>query len=125
MVFSFWIEKGIELVIGIILGTSLYWDARSRDYNWTVWVFFPVLLLLMPLVTSIAMSFGLVLVYYYFRPKGNLVPCPHCKRRIHNILAFCPFCRKSVKRECLRCHETVDWEVTICPHCRSAQLTDR
>jgi len=115
----------IKLVFAGALAFFLYKDAKARDYNWLMWTLLPAIVLFgSTLTTSIFFLSVLLLIYLNARPKGDLNPCPHCKKKIHYILAFCPFCHNSVKRECLRCHETVDWEATRCPHCHSPNLTD-
>lgn len=120
-----WIQWGIRLILGIILALILYRDARSRDYSWLVWTITPFAILMTPTIPITILLSGIILaVYFLMRPKGETRPCPHCKRRVFHQLAFCPFCGKSVKKECLSCHETVDWEVTKCPYCRSTHLTE-
>lgn len=116
----------IKVILAGVIAFFIYRDARARDFNWLLWMLIPVIgIFFTPgIPSSVIISLLLVGVYLLFRPKGALKPCPHCKKKIHDILAFCPFCRQSVKRECLRCHETVDWDATLCPHCRSANLTD-
>lgn len=113
-----------KVITGLLVGLWLYRDARSRDFSWLMWTLAPVMLLFFPNFTWVLAVFLLVGAYLGTRPRGNLLPCPHCKKKVHNDLAFCPHCRKSVKRECLRCHRTVPWDATICPHCRSGALTD-
>lgn len=112
----------VLLVAGLIF--YLYKDARARDYTWMMWAFMPIIIIFTPgiggAIFAALLLFG---VYLLSRPKGELVPCPHCKKKVHTILAFCPFCRQSVKKECLRCHDTVDWEADRCPHCGSTNLT--
>ena len=119
------IEPAIRLAIGVIIAILLYRDSRSRDYSWLLWTLAPIAIII-PGNHVVAFAVGLliILIYLISRPKGDLRKCPHCKRRVHSILAFCPFCGKSVKKECLHCHETVDWEETRCPHCRSTNLTE-
>lgn len=119
------VELGIKLVLTAGSAFFLYRDARARDYSWLMWMIICIFVFLTP--GLIGSFFALLLVfaiYFSTRPKGELTPCPHCNKRVHNILAFCPFCKRAVKRECLRCHETVAWDAVICPHCRSTNLTD-
>jgi RNA polymerase subunit RPABC4/transcription elongation factor Spt4 len=119
------IALAVRIIIAVIMAFYLYRDARSRDFNWTMWLVVPIFIVFIPkLVLSFIIAVGILLIYFYARPKGQLTHCPHCKHKIHSVLAYCPFCKKSVKRECLRCHETVDWDATTCPHCRSTQLTE-
>ncbi|NLM37381.1 MAG: zinc ribbon domain-containing protein [Firmicutes bacterium] len=102
----------------------LYQDARARDYAWFMWTFIPVIAVFAAGFAGSIITLALIfLLYLLTRPKGGLVKCPHCGKKIHNVLAFCPYCHQSVKRECLRCHDTVDWEAERCPHCGSANLT--
>jgi DNA-directed RNA polymerase subunit RPC12/RpoP len=114
----------IKLVLTGGLMFFLYKDARARDYSWLMWTLAPVLLLLTSSLGSSVLLLVLILaVYMTTRPKGGLSTCPHCSKKVHHILAFCPFCHQSVKKECLRCHDTVDWNAERCPHCGSMNLT--
>lgn len=119
------VEIIIKLVLAVGTAFFLYRDARARDYSWLMWTIIPIIYFFTPGIFGALFSlFLIVIIYTSTRPKGALKACPHCKKKVHTVLAFCPFCRQSVKRECLRCHETVDWDAVICPHCRSANLTD-
>ncbi|HHT49757.1 MAG TPA: zinc ribbon domain-containing protein [Firmicutes bacterium] len=114
----------IKLVIAGGLMFFLYKDARARDYSWFMWTFIPVLLIFTPeLISTVFTAAIILLMYLMTRPKGELITCPHCGKKVHDVLAFCPHCRQSVKRECLRCHDTVEWEAERCPHCGSMNLT--
>lgn len=118
----------VSIIIKVLLAAGLafflYKDARARDFSWLMWTFVPVISIFLPnLATTIFMVIIVLVIYLLSRPKGDLYKCPHCGKKIHNILAFCPFCRKSVKKECLRCHDTVDWDDERCPHCGSMNLT--
>ncbi|HHW12465.1 MAG TPA: zinc ribbon domain-containing protein [Firmicutes bacterium] len=114
----------IKLVLTGGLMFVLYRDARARDYTWFMWTFTPIIAVFTAGFTGSIMTLLLILVLYRLtRPKGDLLKCPHCGKKIHNVLAFCPYCRQSVKRECLRCHDTVDWDAERCPHCGSMNLT--
>lgn len=114
----------IKLVIAGGVMFFLYKDARAREHSWLMWTFVPIIVILTPdFIGSVRAMIFIVIMYMFTRPKGALVKCPHCGKKIHDILAFCPFCRQSVKRECLRCHDTVDWEAERCPHCGSMNLT--
>lgn len=123
---SVYINFIIRCVVALSLGFYLFRDTRSRDYNWTIWVVTPVLVVLPTNNIIIAFSIAIIILglYVLMRPKGQLYPCPHCKCKIHPILAFCPFCHKAVKRDCLKCFDTVDWNATRCPHCNSTNLTE-
>ena len=119
------VEFGVKLVLVAGSAFFLYRDARARDYSWLMWIFLCALALFTPGLIGAFFSLLLIFaIYFASRPKGELKPCPHCKKPVHHILAFCPFCKKPVKRECLRCHETVEWDAVACPHCRSTNLTD-
>lgn len=119
------VEIGLKLVLTAGAAFFLYRDARARDYSWLMWTLISAIILFTPgLVGSFLTLFLIIAIYLSTRPKGELKPCPHCKKPTHHILAFCPFCKRSIKKECLRCHETVDWDTDVCPHCRSRNLTD-
>ncbi|NLG85133.1 MAG: zinc ribbon domain-containing protein [Firmicutes bacterium] len=121
---AFWFSWGIKLIVLGAMAVWLYRDARSRDYHWLMWTVTPVFLFFFSGLGWLLGAIFVLLLYLGLRPRGSLNGCPHCKKRVHDELAFCPFCRRSVKRECLRCHRTVPWEATVCPHCRSNALTD-
>ncbi len=113
-----------KLVLAGGLMIFLYRDARARDYSWFMWTFLPAIAIFTPDLISTIFAFILVIgMYLVTRPKGVLLSCPHCGKKAHYILAFCPHCRQSIKRECLRCHDTVDWDAERCPHCGSMNLT--
>lgn len=115
---------GAKLVLAGGLMYFLYKDARARDYSWYMWTFIPVIGILTPdLLSTVFTSILILVMYLMTRPKGALLSCPHCGKKVHHILAFCPHCRQSIKRECLRCHDTVEWEAERCPHCGSMNLT--
>ena len=114
----------VKLVLAGGLMFFLYKDARARDYSWFMWTFIPVITIFTPELVTTILTFLLILgMYLMTRPKGALISCPHCGKKVHYILAFCPHCRQSIKRECLRCHDTVEWEAERCPHCGSMNLT--
>lgn len=114
----------LKIVALALLAIWLYRDSRSRDYYWLMWTIAPVMMVFLGSVAWVPAAVLLVIIYVGIRPRGAIGPCPHCKKPVHEELAFCPFCRRSIKRECLRCHRTVPWDATVCPHCRSAALTD-
>ena len=101
-----------------------YRDARGRDFSWVMWMIMPVTLFFFGRFIWILPAILMLTIYLGVRPRGQLIPCPHCRKRVHEELAFCGFCRRSVKRECIKCHRTVPWESVSCPHCRSTMLTD-
>lgn len=112
----------LAIIVGVMI--FLYKDARARDHTWFMWTFAPVIAIFTPDFAGSVLAVTFIFVLYMLtRPKGELVKCPHCSKKIHNVLAFCPRCRQSVKRECLRCHDTVDWYAERCPHCGSMSLT--
>lgn len=118
------IDWALKIVTGLILAFWLYRDARSRDFYWPMWTMAPVMILFVSGFAWIIVVILIIAIYLAIRPKGVLLACPHCKKRVHDELAFCPFCRRSVKRECIKCHHTVPWDAVSCPHCRSTALTD-
>ena len=118
------IQLVIKLVIVLALGYWLYLESKGRDYFWTFWTFIPVIILFTPsLIVALPFTIFMVIMYLVLRPKGKLEPCPHCNKKIHEILTICPFCRKSAKKECLQCHEPVPWNAKQCPFCKSRALT--
>ncbi|HEX3048474.1 MAG TPA: hypothetical protein VHY08_27240 [Bacillota bacterium] len=115
----------INIAIGLLLAVFLYRDSRARDYNWVLWTLLPVVTVFTAASIFFASFFQLAILVLYLilRPKGALTKCPKCGKKILNILTICPFCRKDAKRECLNCHEPVDWEADQCPFCKSRNLT--
>jgi RNA polymerase subunit RPABC4/transcription elongation factor Spt4 len=117
------IEFAIKLIIALPLAFWIYRDARGRDYSWLFWTITPFITILSPIFLAILFPLIILAVYLMLRPKGQLISCPHCKKKIHDILTVCPFCRKEAKRECLACHEPVPWNAEQCPFCKSRALT--
>ncbi len=115
----------ILLIMVVPLVIWLYRDARARDYSWLFWTIMPLIALFSPMVMAILLLAVIVIIYLFLRPKGELIKCPHCNKKIHDILTICPFCRKEAKRECLSCHEPVPWEAEQCPFCKSRALTGK
>jgi endogenous inhibitor of DNA gyrase (YacG/DUF329 family) len=117
-------ELIIKVIIALSLGYGLYRDSRGRDYSWSFWTLVPlVIFILSPPVMVGAALVGIIVFYLILRPKGLMLKCPHCGKKIHEILTICPFCRKDAKKECLHCHEPVPWEAEQCPFCKSRALT--
>jgi hypothetical protein len=119
------IQIVIKLIIVVPLVIWLYRDARGRDYSWLFWTILPFICLFSPLIVAILLLVMILGIYLMIRPKGELLKCPHCSKKIHDILTICPFCRKEAKRECLSCHEPVPWEADRCPFCKSRALTGK
>jgi len=109
-----------NILMGLIISTWLYRDAKSRDNMPFLWGF-------SAFVSSIFLAFSLPLigsffvlvVYLILRPKGPLHGCPHCKKKVLKDLAFCPNCGRPMKKDCYRCHEAVDYTFTNCPKCHA------
>lgn len=107
---------GVNLGIGLLVAWWVYRDAKSRDSNPLIWaaaVAVSGIILANPIAIAVAFF-----AYMLLRPRGRLFTCPHCNRRYLDYLAFCPHCGKAVKKECLRCHETMELDATECPRCR-------
>lgn len=117
------VEIIIKIIIALPLGIWLHRDAKARDYSWMLWTCSPFILLLAPLPAAIILAVILLVVYLILRPAGALLKCPHCNKRVHEILFICPFCQKNAKHECLNCHEPVPWEAEKCPYCQSRNIT--
>ncbi len=118
-----WVELIIKIIIVLPVGIWLYRDSRARDYSWTIWTISPIVILFAPLLAAIILACLLIGIYLMLRPPGNLLKCPHCKKKVHETLFVCPFCQKNAKHECLNCHEPVPWEAEQCPYCKSRNLT--
>lgn len=117
------VEIAIKLAIALVLAFWLYRDSRARDFSWTIWTFSPFIIMFSPLSASIILTLTLLAIYLISRPKGMLLICPHCQKRVHETLFVCPFCHKNAKHECLNCHEPVPWEAEQCPFCKSRSIT--
>ncbi len=109
-----WPLWGATLGAAAIAGWWTYRDARSRDSNPVLWTAGIALAALTGSWVGVVVVLG---AYALARPRGALLMCPHCKRRYIHNLAFCPHCGKPVKKECLRCHDTMELDAEICPHC--------
>ena len=112
----------IDAVLALPLAFILYRDSRARDFNWVLWTITPFAIILSGSM-GIFSAIIIVIAYLMLRPKGELIKCPKCGKKIHTILTLCPFCHKDTKKECLVCHEPVPWEATQCPFCKSKALT--
>ncbi len=117
------VEIAIKIVIALVLGFWLYRDSRARDFSWMIWTFSPFIIVFSPLPASIILALALSAIYFISRPKGVLLTCPHCQKKVHETLFVCPFCQKNAKHECLKCHEPVPWEAEQCPYCKSRSIT--
>ncbi|MEW5865242.1 MAG: zinc ribbon domain-containing protein [Bacillota bacterium] len=106
------------LVVAALAAWWTFKDARSRDSSPLLWAAGIVISALMLGPVGGPVGSAVVLgVYLLARPRGALLVCPHCKRRYIHNLAFCPHCGKPVKKECLRCHDTMELDAETCPHC--------
>ena len=104
-------------------------DVRHRSRDWLV----RILAILMVLVFSIP---GLI-VYLIIRPSETLAvtdaraleaeallqgmeeiqTCPHCKERVQDEFAVCPYCGVALKRQCVSCDRLLALNWTVCPYC--------
>ncbi|MBI2914787.1 MAG: hypothetical protein HYY08_02565 [Firmicutes bacterium] len=103
----------VQLFLTIISAYFVYKDSKGRDASplaWTAAVF----LIGIFLPPGLALS---ILAYLFLRPKGRLRRCPLCSRRVLEVLANCPHCRKAIKKDCYRCREAVSVDVEVCPYC--------
>lgn len=117
------LEIIIKILIALPIGIWLYRDSKARDYSYMIWTFSPIVILIAPLTAAIILIPILLGFYLFLRPSGSLLKCPHCNKKVHEILFVCPFCQKNAKHECLNCHEPVPWESLQCPHCQSRNIT--
>ena len=85
--FFYWTAV-ISIVFLITSVAMLVWmarDSRNRGIesvaNW-----------IMPILFTNVLAFS---VYFFSRPKGNLVPCRHCNNRCLENALTCPHCRRS------------------------------
>ncbi len=78
------------------LGYWLYDDSKSRDRNPFFWIVALVLLWLMLLGRGFWFSiFWLIIytaVYFFIRPKGELIYCVECFKKKIETLKYCPWC---------------------------------
>jgi hypothetical protein len=72
----------LGLAIWIFLVVFVYKDAKARGMDNAV---------LLTVVTALTGLLG-VIIYLLMRPKGNLVPCPHCGKKRLEGSAKCPHC---------------------------------
>lgn len=77
------------LAISIAIMVWVYNDAKSRGVDspilWLVLIFFTGLI-------------GLI-IYFFARPQGNLMPCPNCGKKMMETLVKCPNCGAEVGGE--------------------------
>lgn len=105
----------------IIVGSALilYWvyrDSRARDAYPPFW--FAAIGFSGLFIHFLAVPLG-ALIYIMVRPKGRLMPCPHCGAPRLATLTECPKCEGPLKKECYRCHAAIPVEATECPECGS------
>lgn|SRR5690606_16886706 len=94
----------------------IYKDAEARDAQPGLWAIgLGVAAVMLPLI---GLVIGVIL-YWFVRPKGRLLRCPHCASRHLDWLAQCPKCRGPLKRDCHRCRAVVDYSFATCPHCHA------
>lgn len=102
------------IAVGAVSAWWVFRDARGRDHNPVIWA---VACVFSALAVGVFGTLAVVAIYFLLRPRGELLTCPHCsKKYIHN-LAFCPHCGKPVKKECLKCHDLMELDAEVCPHC--------
>lgn len=104
----------LKVASGVFALVWMFRDARARDANPTLW--------------TASLAFGALFihwifplagaaVYWYFRPKGKVYPCPHCGAGYVEWLAECPKCERPLKKDCTRCHASVPITAATCPEC--------
>jgi type IV pilus assembly protein PilB len=52
----------------------------------------------------------------------NEVPCPGCRALIEADFATCPYCRQSLKTNCVSCGQPLRLEWKLCPYCNTSAL---
>lgn len=72
----------LGLAIQIAIAVWVYRDAKARGMENAM---------LLTILTVFTGLLGL-LIYVLMRPKGNLVPCPHCQQKRLEGSATCPNC---------------------------------
>lgn len=109
-----WPVFAVNVVVAAFAAWWAFRDARSRDSSPLLWA---AGIVISALMIGWVGSAAVLSAYLVARPRGSLLVCPHCKRRYIRNLAFCPHCRKPVKKDCLRCHDTMELDADVCPHC--------
>lgn len=112
-------QPWLGIVIFIWAAVVLYFvyrDAEARDAQPGLWVI--GLLILGLFLPPLMLVIGLI-AYWFLRPKGHLLRCPHCGGRYLHWLAECPRCRKPLKRDCHRCQAVVPYTSETCPECHA------
>ena len=72
----------VGVAIQVAIAVWVYRDAKARGMDNAM---------LLTIVTAVTGLLGL-LIYLLLRPKGNLVPCPHCQQKRLEGSAKCPNC---------------------------------
>lgn len=112
-------SQGSPISAIIIVGSALilYWvyrDARARDAYPPLW--FAALGFSGLFIHFLAVPLG-ALIYLIVRPKGPMLPCPHCGTSRLATLVECPKCEGRLRKECYRCNTLIPIEATECPEC--------
>jgi len=102
------------IIISVLILFWVYRDSTRRDAYPPLW--FAVLGFSGLFIHWLAVPLG-ALVYMVARPKGRLVPCPHCGTPRLESLITCPKCGGRLRKECHRCHEAIPIEAAQCPQC--------
>lgn len=106
----------LAIAVGIIAVFWMFRDARARAFYPILWtVPFALIYFTLHLFSPLA---GVVLfLYLIFRPKGKILPCPHCGARHLESLAMCPKCEGPVRRDCPHCQASAHYHDSKCPEC--------
>lgn len=101
----------------VISALILYWvykDSTRREAYPPMW--FAALAFSGLFLHWLAVPLG-ALIYLVVRPKGRLIPCPHCGTPRLASLVTCPKCEGRLRKECHRCHASIPVEAGVCPEC--------
>ena len=106
---------GLLIVVSLVLiGVSVWKDARARGMNAAGWTLCAVFL---PLFSGLAL-------YLIARSGRSAIRCPNCHERVSSDFSLCPFCGTELKLRCPSCSRTVEYGWKICPSC-GAELPQR
>lgn len=130
----------IRLIIGLVAGAWLYFDAQKRNFNQrTVFLWSAGAVLLG--FAAPPFLFGYIAFYYWRSRKGMMgankvknaidieatviddsivhINCPMCGSKVREDAASCPYCGYTLVPKCTKCGEELNRAWKVCPYCQT------